>query len=391
MYNFDKIVDRRNTNSIKWDTNQNALPMWIADMDFEVCPDIVEALQKRLDNHIYGYSYIPDEWYDAYINWWNEYHHFKMNKEWLMFSLGVVPSISSIVRRLTLPGENVLLQTPVYNIFFNSVLNNGRNVIENKLLYKDGVYSIDFQDLEEKLANPQTSMMILCNPHNPIGKIWDYDTLKQIGDLCAKHHVIVVSDEIHCEITRMKKEYIPFQSVSDNCLNNSITCISPTKTFNIAGLHTSAISIPNPVLRHKVWRGINNDEIAEPNIFSVTGAVAAYTKGRAWLDEFRKYIDENIDFTKNYLNKNLPMLRLVETDATYLLWIDCSSITDNSVEFTQFLLKETGLYLSDGLEYGEGGKTFVRMNIACPREYLKKGLTLLHQGINILITKKTNQ
>lgn len=391
MYNFDKIVDRRNTNSIKWDTNQNALPMWIADMDFEVCPDIVEALQQRLDNHIYGYSYIPDEWYDAYINWWSKYHHFKMNKEWLMFSLGVVPSISSIVRRLTLPGENVLLQTPVYNIFFNSVLNNGRNVIENKLLYKDGVYSIDFQDLEEKLANPQTSMMILCNPHNPIGKIWDYDTLKQIGDLCAKHHVIVVSDEIHCEITRMKKEYIPFQSVSDNCLNNSITCISPTKTFNIAGLHTSAISIPNPVLRHKVWRGINNDEIAEPNVFSVTGAVAAYTKGRTWLDEFRKYIDENIDYTRNYLKKNLPMLRLVETDATYLLWIDCSSITDNSVEFTQFLLKETGLYLSDGLEYGEGGKTFVRMNIACPREYLKKGLTLLHQGINILITKKTNQ
>ncbi len=388
MYNFDKVINRKNTYSLKWDILDNELPMWVADMDFEVCPEIVDALQKRLDNHIYGYNIIPDEWYEAYINWWGTYHNFKMDKEWLLFSMGVVPSISSIVRRITLPGEKVLLQTPVYNIFFNSVLNNGRSVIENKLIYRDGKYEIDFDDLEKKLADPQTTLMILCNPHNPIGKIWDKETLKRIGDLCFKYHVVVLSDEIHCDITKQGKTYVPFQSVSSKCKENSITCISPTKSFNIAGLQTSAISIPNEVIRHKIWRGINNDEIAEPNTFAIISAIAAFTKGKRWLDELRTYIDENKQIVKSFIEKELPMLHLVESDATYLLWIDCQKITDDSVKLTAFIRKETGLYLSDGLEYGVSGKSFVRMNIACPKQNVEAGLKLFQKGINSFLNKK---
>lgn len=385
MYNFDRIVDRRNTYSLKWDVLENELPMWVADMDFEVCPEIVSALQKRLDNHIYGYNIIPNEWYNAYISWWEKYHNFKMDKSWLLFSIGIVPSISSIVRRLTLPGENVLLQTPVYNIFFNSILNNGRNVIENELIYRDGKYEIDFIDLEQKLSNPQTSLMILCNPHNPIGKIWDSKTLEKIGKLCYKYNVVVLSDEIHCDITKMGSDYIPFQSVSKECLENSVTCISPTKSFNIAGIQTSAISIPNPVLRHKVWRGINNDEIAEPNTFAITAAISAFTKGKAWLDELRTYVFKNKQIAKDYIEKKIPEVHLVDSEATYLLWIDCHKITDDSASFTKYLREKTGLYISDGLEYGKNGKSFVRINVACPKSKLMEGLELFKIGINSLV------
>lgn len=391
MYDFDKLTNRFNTNSLKWDILPNELPMWVADMDFEVCPEIVSAINDRLSHQTYGYNIIPDAWYNAYINWWNKRHHFKMEKEWLMFSIGVVPSISSIIRRLTLPAEKVLIQTPVYNIFFNSILNNGRKVIENKLQYMNGEYQIDFIDLEKKLADPQTSLMILCNPHNPIGKIWDRETLLKIGELCYKYNVIVISDEIHCDITKIGTMYVPFQSVSDICKQISITCIAPTKAFNIAGLQTSAISIPNPLIRHKVWRGINNDEIAEPNTLAIPATIAALTKGEIWLDEFRHYIDQNKEFAKNFIMDNLPLLHLIESDATYLLWIDCKNIIDDSTKLTDYIRKKTGLYISDGLEYGENGKSFVRINIACPKARLIDGLNRLKMGINSFLERSNHE
>ncbi len=380
-YNFDKIVNRRNTNSMKWNVADNELPMWVADMDFETAPEIMEAIQKRAAHGCFGYVDVPDEWYDAYINWWKNRHDFTINKDWLMFCTGVVPAISSIVRKLTTPAEKVLIQTPVYNIFFNSILNNGRQVLESPLVFDGERYNIDFDDLERKLSDPQTTLMILCNPHNPAGNIWNREELERIGELCFKHHVVVISDEIHCDITRPGTSYIPFASVSDKCKYNSVTCIAPTKTFNIAGLQTAAISVPDEVLRHKVWRGINTDEVAEPNVFAVEAAVAAFNNGVAWLDELRKYIFDNKDYALEYINKEIPELKAVYSDATYLLWIYLKDMPGCAEEIADYIRKETGLYISCGNQYGGDGSSFVRMNLACPRKVLVDGLCRLKEGV----------
>ena len=292
-------------------------------------------------------------------------------------------AISSIVRKLTTPAEKVLIHTPVYNIFFNSILNNGRQVLESPLVLEDGNYRVDFEDLEQKLADPQTTLMILCNPHNPGGKIWDRATLSKIGELCQKYHVIVVSDEIHCDLTEPECEYVPFASVSEACRDNSVTCIAPTKAFNIAGLQTAAVSVPNPVIRHKVWRGLNTDEVAEPNAFAIDAAVAAFTKGEVWLDELRAYISENKRVATSYIQEKIPELTVILSDATYLLWVNCEEVSQNAKELVQKIREKTGLYLSDGNVFGGDGdgKHFFRMNLACPRERMMDGLKRLSQAI----------
>ena len=380
-YDFDKPVNRRDTHSMKWDVKEHELPMWVADMDFQTAPEIQAAIQERAAHGVFGYSVVPEEWYQAYMGWWERRHGFSMEKEWLVFCTGVVPAISSMVRKLTTPGENVLVQTPVYNIFFNSIVNNGRNIVESPLRYDESAYQMDFEDLERKLSNPQTTLMILCNPHNPVGKIWSREELGQVGELCRKYHVTVISDEIHCDLTSPGKEYIPFASVSENCRNHSITCIAPTKAFNLAGLQTAAVVVPNPNLRHKVWRGLNTDEVAEPNSFAVEAAVAAFTKGDAWLDALRAYIQENKNHVENFLKKEVPQIRPVPSEATYLLWLDCRKMQGCATEFTQYLREHTGLYLSEGRQYGESGKFFIRMNIACPRSWLEDGIKRLVDGI----------
>ena len=379
-YNFDEPVNRRNTHSLKWDVKEQELPMWVADMDFQTAPDIQEAIRERAAHGVFGYSIVPEEWYQAYMGWWERRHHFSMEKEWLVFCTGVVPAISSMVRKLTTAGENVLVQTPVYNIFFNSIVNNGRNIAENPLRYDGNTYQMDFEDLERKLSDPQTTLMILCNPHNPVGRIWSREELEQVGELCRKYHVTVISDEIHCDLTSPGQEYIPFASVSDNCKNNSITCMAPTKAFNLAGLQTAAVAVPNPNLRHKVWRGLNTDEVAEPNSFAVEAAVAAFTKGEAWLDSLREYIQENKNFVENFLKKEDLHIRPVPSQATYLLWLDCREMQGCAAEFTQYLREHTGLYLSEGQQYGESGCFFIRMNIACPRRRLEDGMKRLAEG-----------
>ncbi|MCH5268557.1 MAG: pyridoxal phosphate-dependent aminotransferase [Lachnospiraceae bacterium] len=380
VYDFDSRISRRDSYSLKWDVKDNELPMWVADMDFQTAPEIREEILERAGHGIFGYTVIPDAWYEAYQDWWKRYHGFSMEKKWLIFCTGVVPAISSAVRKLTTPGENVLIQTPVYNIFFNSIVNNGRNVLESPLKYDGKEYSIDFDKLEKDLSNPQTTMMILCNPHNPVGKIWDRETLARIGELCAKHHVIVLSDEIHCDLTAPGLNYTPFASVSDTCREISVTAIAPTKTFNLAGLQTAAVSVPNPALRHKMWRALNTDEVAEPNAFAVGAAISAFTKGRPWLEELRKYLQRNKEYVQEYLERELPQFSIVSTDATYLLWIDCSKLTKESSGFTTFLRKTTGLYLSTGRSYGGNGDCFVRMNIACPLELVKDGMERLKKG-----------
>ena len=380
-YNFNEPVNRRNTHSLKWDVKEQELPMWVADMDFQTAPEIQEAIRERAAHGVFGYSIVPEEWYQAYMGWWERRHHFSMEKEWLVFCTGVVPAISSMVRKLTTAGENVLVQTPVYNIFFNSIVNNGRNIAESPLQYDGNTYQMDFEDLERKLSNPQTTLMILCNPHNPVGRIWSREELEQVGELCRKYHVTVISDEIHCDLTSPDQEYIPFASVSENCKNTSITCMAPTKAFNLAGLQTAAVAVPSPNLRHKVWRGLNTDEVAEPNSFAVEAAVAAFTKGEAWLDALREYIHENKNFVENFLKKEDLHIRLVPSQATYLLWLDCQEMQGCAAEFTQYLREYTGLYLSDGQQYGESGCSFIRMNIACPKSRLEDGLKRLAEGV----------
>lgn len=380
-YDFDKRIDRRGTNSLKWDVAENELPMWVADMDFETAPEVRAAIQERAAHGVFGYTIIPEEWYQAYSDWWKERHDFPLEKDWLTFCTGIVPAISSIVRKLTTPAEKVLVLTPTYNIFFNSILNNGRQVLESRLKYEKGAYRIDYEDLEQKLADPQTTMMIFCNPHNPIGKIWDRDTLERVGELCLKHHVIVVSDEIHCDLTDPGCAYIPFASVSEHCRENSITCMAPTKAFNLAGIQTAAVAVPNPVLRHKVWRGLNTDEVAEPNAFAIDAAVAAFTKGAEWLDELRAYIRDNKRLVVEYVNKQIPQIEVVPSQATYLLWLYCGDIAGFDEGAADFIREKTGLYLSGGAQYGAGGENFLRMNIACPRVVLEDGLHRLKEGI----------
>ena len=380
-YDFDTKIDRRNTNALKWDVADGVLPMWVADMDFRTAPEVQDAIRERAAHGVFGYTVVPDAWYLAYMDWWDRRHGFAMEKDWLIFCTGVVPAISGVVRKLTTPAEKVLIQSPVYNIFYNSILNNGRNVLESRLLYDGDGYTIDFDDLEKKLADPQTSLMILCNPHNPVGKIWDRDTLAQIGELCYKHHVLVLSDEIHCDLTDPGCHYIPFASVSDICRENSITCIAPTKAFNLAGLQTAAVVVPNEVIRHKVWRGLNTDEIAEPNAFAVDAAVAAFTKGEEWIEELREYIFHNKKLAAESIEKEIPQIRLVPSRATYLLWLECTCMSGSASHAAEYIREKTGLYLSDGGQYGDGGNNFLRMNVACPRTVLEDGLSRLKQGM----------
>lgn len=378
---FDRPVDRRDTGSLKWDVAAGELPMWVADMDFQTAPAVREAILARAKHGVFGYSIVPEEWYQAYISWWRNRHDFTMEQDWLIFCTGVVPAISSMVRKLTTPAEKVLLMTPVYNIFFNSILNNGRQALESRLVYDGTEYRIDFEDLERKLADPQTTLMLLCNPHNPIGKIWDRETLARIGALCRKHHVVVVSDEIHCDLTAPGRDYVPFASVSEDCRENSVTCIAPTKAFNIAGLQTAAVCVPNPVLRHKVWRGLNTDEVAEPNAFAVDAAIAAFTKGGEWLDALRGYLEDNKTLVKDFVKRELPGLHVVPSEATYLLWVNLGSGETSAEDVAEFIRRKTGLYLSAGNPFGGDGGSFLRLNAACPRTVLEDGLSRLKEGI----------
>lgn len=380
-YDFDKMTDRRGTGSLKWDVPERELPMWVADMDFETAPEIREALRRRVEHGVFGYNVVTRDWYEAYQGWWGRRHHLEMEQDWLVFCTGVVPAISSAVRKLTTVGENVLVQTPVYNIFFNSIRNNGRNILESPLVYDGGEYSIDFGNLEEKLADPQTTLMLLCNPHNPVGKIWDRETLARIGELCAWHHVLVLSDEIHCDLTDPGYEYVPFAAVSDVCRDNSVTCMAPTKAFNLAGLQTAAVMVPDPVIRHKLERGLNTDEVAEPNSFAVGAAVAAFREGEPWLEELREYLAENKRCVRRFMEEHLPEIRVVPSQATYLLWLDCGSLTEDAGELTGFIRQDSGLYLTEGEEYGACGKRFIRLNPACPRGRLQEGLERLKTGL----------
>lgn len=381
MYDFDTPVDRRGTCSLKWDIRKGELPMWVADMDFQTAPCVIRALKKRVEHGVFGYNVIPDEWYFAYADRWQRAHGVTFHKEEMIFCTGVVPAVSSIVKRVTSLGDNVVVITPVYDIFYHSIENAGRHTLECPLTYEGGQYELDFALLEEKLSHPLSTLLIFCNPHNPVGKLWTKEEIERIGSLCKKYGVTVLSDEIHCDIVKKGKAYVPFASVSEDCRANSITCLSISKAFNLAGMQSACVVVPDQNLRNKVNRCLNADEIAEPNSFAVVSAVSALTEGEDWLNELNDYLFENRALCEEYLQRELPQLHLVQGEATYLLWLDCSKITSDSRGLRDFIRKETGLWLSDGAEYRGNGRFFLRMNIACPRERLREGLERLQRGV----------
>ena len=380
-FDFDRIIDRRNTNSYKWDVKADELPMWVADMDFGTAPAVVDAIEKRLRQGAFGYNTVPDSFRESIIRWWQRRHRFTMEKEWILYCTGVVPAISSIVRKMTEIGDDIVVLSPVYNIFYNSILNNDRKVLASELRYKDESYAIDYADLEEKLSREMTSLFIFCNPHNPIGKVWDRPTLERIAELCIKHDVLVVSDEIHCDLTHIGHAYIPFASLSKEIADRTISCIAPTKTFNIAGLQTAAIVIPNPEIRKQVDRGINTDEVAEPNTFAIQAAEAAFDEGEEWLEELREYLELNREFLIGSLKELVPEVQVIEAEATYLAWIDCAAITEDTKALCAFIREKTGLYLSAGDIFGGNGSRFVRWNYACPKALLEDGIQRFVEGV----------
>ncbi|MDE6442491.1 MAG: pyridoxal phosphate-dependent aminotransferase [Clostridia bacterium] len=386
-YDFDELVERRGTNSLKWDVDDGELPMWVADMDFKAAPEVISALRKKLDTGVFGYQIVPDAWYKAVANWWKKRHGLYIKEEWLCFCTGVIPAITSAVKRITNAGDNVVIQTPVYDIFFHSVENTGRHVLENRLAYSNGEYSMDFVDLEQKLSDPLTTMMILCNPHNPAGRVWKREELERIGALCKKYGVTVLSDEIHCDLTEPDISYVPFANVNEDCAKMSVTCVSASKSFNLAGLQGAAVIVPDEFLRDKIVRGLNSDEVAEPNAFAIEGTVAAFTQGGQWLDELREYISANAKTAVEFINKKLSKITVVKRSATYLLWLDCSAICSDAEELCSYIRKTTGLYVTAGNQYRGNGKTFVRINLACPRARLLDGLERFERGVKGYINK----
>lgn len=384
-FDFDFPTERRGTDSLKWEIGENELPMWVADMDFFTAPAVTDAIVGRAKQGIFGYTVIPDEWYDAISDWWETRHGMKIPREWLTFTTGVIPAISSIVKRVTNIGDRVVLLTPVYDIFFHSVENAGRCVLESRLLNEGGRYAIDFEDLERKLSLPLSTMMILCNPHNPVGRIWTKEELARIGTLCKRHGVTLLSDEIHCDLTDPGTAYVPFASVSDDCREVGITCLSASKAFNLAGLQSAAVAVPDLHLREKVVRGLNSDEVAEPNCFAAIATIAAFREGGAWLDALRAYLAENKRIAAKAIAQGGKGVTLTPGEATYLLWLDCSALSENTDALRDFLRKKTGLYLSAGSPYRGEGAHFLRMNVACRREILLRGLSLFREGIEAYV------
>ena len=371
---FKSIIDRHDTNSLKWDYFDDDLPMWVADMDFKVAPAIQNAIQKRANHPIYGYTIVPDELFEAYINWWDKRYDLKMSKEDMLYSIGVMPSISSMIRCLTDVGDEILIQTPVYHVFFYVIEDNNRKVLENQLIYENGEYIIDFDDLDEKLSN--VKLMILCNPHNPIGKIWSSEELDKIEKLCRKHDVVLISDEIHCDLTDPQVKYNPFKS-SDNV----IRCLSPSKSFNIAGFQSSIVHTKNQRLLDKIKTQLHIDNSDSCNVFATSAVIAAYNRSQGWLEELKEVLYENKQIVDKFLKEELPVLKLVPGNATYLLWIDCSKLNVSSKVLSEFLRSNQGLFLSAGIDFGENGDDFLRMNIACPQKLLIDGLNKLKGGI----------
>ncbi len=376
QYDFDTIIPRRGTNSYKWDTpeEEGVLPMWVADMDFRTAPAIVDALSRRVEHGIFGYTKVPDAYYDAVVRWFGSRHHWQIDPRWMIYTSGVVPALSAIIKALTEPGDKVIVQTPAYNCFFSSIRNDGCELSANNLVYRGGRYTIDFDDLEAKAADQRAKLLLLCNPHNPVGRVWTQEELLRIGEICLRHGVMVVADEIHCELTYEGHDYTPFASLSDEFLQHSVTCISPSKAFNLAGLQIANIVAADDAVRRRIDRAININEVCDVNPFGVIATIAVYGEGGAWLDALRKYLWENYEYLRRFFAERLPQYPVLPLEGTYLVWIDCRASGLDSDAVTERLQEQQRLMVNPGTMYGPGGEGFIRLNIACPRTLLADGL-----------------
>ena len=385
-YDFSIPTDRRDTDSYKWDSAPEAdiIPLWVADMDFETFPAITEALQRRVAHGIFGYTRVPEAYYEAVCRWFKKRHGWHINREDIIYTSGVVPAVSAVIKALTLPGDQVIVQGPVYNCFFSSIRNNGCEMVSNSLIYnkEELRYEIDFDDLERKLKHERARLMLLCNPHNPGGRVWTRDELTRVAELCRKYGVRVVSDEIHCELTLYDNEYVPFGSLPDELSRDSITCCSPSKAFNTAGLQIANIVCRDAVVRNRINRAININEVCDVNPFGVIALQAAYSdEGYEWLTQLRKYISANYDLLLERFARELPKCKVMRMEGTYLAWIDCSELHIPSDEIEKMLMHENKVWVNAGSMYGAEGAAFIRINMACTSELLNEGITRIVNGL----------
>jgi len=378
-FNFDEIIPRRGTNSYKWDSaaDDDILPMWVADMDFRTAPPVIEALAKRALHGIFGYTKVPVQYFEALTNWFARRHGFVFDPRHVLFTTGVVPALSAVIKALTTAGDKVIVQTPVYNCFFSSIRNNDCEIITNDLIYSAGRYTMDYGELELKTADPRVKLLLLCNPHNPAGRVWTREELLTAGSICLKNNVTVVSDEIHCDLVYPGHKHISFASLSDEFLCKSVTCTAPSKTFNLAGLQVANILAADEQIRKRIDKALNINEVCEINAFAVEALIAAYNEGEEWLDELKCYLYDNYVYLKSYFAENMPHLKVTPLEATYLVWVDCKSTGLTSSEIAKLLLEKERLQISEGTLYGAAGEGFIRINIACPRELLRRGLDKL--------------
>ncbi|WP_329353617.1 MalY/PatB family protein [Vibrio natriegens] len=375
-FNFDQIVERQGTGSVKWDSmgNSSILPMWVADMDFRTAEPIVSALKQRVEHGVFGYTKVPDAYYAAVINWFGKRHNFYIQREWIQYTSGVVPALSAILKALTNPGDGVIVQTPAYNCFFSSIRNMDCHLVENPLVNRDGYYEMDFDDLERKASRSDVKVLILCNPHNPVGRAWTQEELTRLGEICFRHGVKVISDEIHCDLTFPGVQHQPFAALGDEFLANTVTTNSPSKSFNIAGLQIANIITADKQLRDKIDRALNIHEVCDVNPFGVSALMAAYNESEAWLDALREYLHQNYLVVVEFTNQHLPRLSVIQQEATYLAWIDCRQLDFPSAEIGEKLITEGALMLNQGAVYGTQGEGYIRLNMACPRAQLLDGL-----------------
>lgn len=380
MSQFDKIINRRGTGSYKWDSRKDVIPLWVADMDFQTAPCIIEALEERVRHGVFGYTLVRDDYYDALIDWFSTRHLYMFSRKDVIYTSGVVPAISAIIKALVAPGEGVIVQTPVYNCFFSSIRNNGCRIVENELIREnleglEFTYRMDFEGLEQLAADPNNKMLLLCNPHNPAGRCWTAEELKQLHEICSKNGVIVVSDEIHCELTMPGLHYTPYATID----KDAIICLSPSKAFNTAGLQIANIICTSSERRVKIDKAININEVCDVNPFGVEALIAAYSPaGNAWLNELREYLYQNYLYTKDFITKTLhcPITRL---EATYLPWVDISPLGMNGDELEEKLLDEAKVWVNSGVMYGKDG--YIRLNIACPHSLLEDAFSQMEKTL----------
>lgn len=381
-FDFDTPVDRHATGSYKWDSigDREVIPLWVADMDFRTAPTIIEALRKRVDHGVFGYVKVPDEYYEALTGWNMRRHGWSIDPEMVIYTSGVVPAISAIIKALTRPGDGVIVNTPAYNCFFSSIRNNSCTIVENPLRRIDCgdsfTYVIDFESLETACADPANKLLILCNPHNPTGRIWTREELERISAICHRHGVTVVSDEIHCELTLPGREYVPYATIDPD----AVVCCSPSKAFNIAGLQIANIVAPSQPVRAVIDRAINDNEVCDVNPFGVVALISAYTAGEPWLDALRDYIAANYRALLDFFTTELPQLKVCRLEATYLAWVDIQPLGIESTRLEEYALETEKVWVNAGAMYGTEG--YIRINMACPRSRLLEGLRRLCRAVD---------